>query len=70
MLAAATGHDYMGIDMEHGAFTVQEATQLCIAALSTGMTPIVRVCAGAIDQPSGMSDRSVDGDHPLVVGLK
>ncbi|MBV8820770.1 MAG: hypothetical protein JO022_20585, partial [Acidobacteriaceae bacterium] len=32
MLAAAGGHDFMFIDMEHGAFNMQEATQLCIAA--------------------------------------
>ena len=34
VLAAATGHDWMFIDTEHGAFTVQETTQLCIAALA------------------------------------
>ena len=38
MLAAATGHDWMFIDTEHGAFSVQETTQLCIAALPTGVT--------------------------------
>ena len=46
VLAAATGHDWMFIDAEHGAFTVQETTQLCIAALPTGVTPIVRVLRG------------------------
>ena len=29
VLAAATGHDWMFIDGEHGAFTIQETTQLC-----------------------------------------
>jgi 2-keto-3-deoxy-L-rhamnonate aldolase RhmA len=61
MLAAATGHDYMGIDMEHGAFTMQEATQLCIAALATGMTPIVRVCAGALDEATRLLDNGALG---------
>ena len=61
VLAAATGHDYMGIDMEHGAFTVQEATQLCIAALATGMTPIVRVCSGAIDEATRLLDNGALG---------
>ena len=28
MLAAAAQHDYLMVDMEHGAFTVQEATQI------------------------------------------
>src|SRR3984957_21155801 len=50
VLAAASGHDWMFIDTEHGAFNVQETTQLCIAALPTGVTPIVRVCAGALDE--------------------
>jgi len=61
MLAAATGHDYMGMDMEHGAFTVQEATQLCLAALGMGVTPIVRVCAGAIDEATRLLDNGALG---------
>ena len=42
LLAAAADHDWLFIDMEHGGFSVHEATQLCIAALPTGITPIVR----------------------------
>ncbi|MEO8714833.1 MAG: aldolase/citrate lyase family protein [Acetobacteraceae bacterium] len=61
MLAQATGHDYMFIDMEHGAFTMQEATQLCIAALPTGVAPIVRVCAGALDEASRLLDNGALG---------
>ena len=61
VLAKVTGHDYMFIDMEHGAFTMQEATQLCIAALPTGVTPIVRVCAGAIDEATRLLDNGAMG---------
>jgi 2-keto-3-deoxy-L-rhamnonate aldolase RhmA len=61
MLAAATGHDWIFIDTEHGAFSVQEATQLCIAALSTGVTPIVRVCAGALDEGTRALDNGALG---------
>ena len=61
VLAKSTGHDYLGIDMEHGAFTMQEATQLCIAALATGMTPIVRVCAGALDEATRLLDNGALG---------
>jgi hypothetical protein len=50
LLAAAGQHDYLFMDMEHGAFTEQEATQISIAALATGIAPIVRVCAGALDE--------------------
>ncbi len=61
MLAAATGHDWLFIDAEHGAFSVQEITQLCIAALPTGVTPIVRVCAGAIDEATRALDNGAMG---------
>lgn len=61
MLAAATGHDWMFIDGEHGAFTIQEMTQLCLAALPTGVTPIVRVCANAIDEATRALDNGALG---------
>jgi 2-keto-3-deoxy-L-rhamnonate aldolase RhmA len=61
MLAKASGHDWMFIDTEHGAFSVQETTQLCIAALPTGVTPIVRVCAGAIDEATRALDNGALG---------
>jgi 2-keto-3-deoxy-L-rhamnonate aldolase RhmA len=61
VLAAATGHDWMFIDGEHGAFNIQEITQLCIAALPTGVTPIVRVCANAIDEATRAIDNGAMG---------
>src|ERR1700735_4029892 len=61
VLAAATGHDWMFIDNEHGAFSVSEMTQLCIAALPTGVTPIVPVCAGAIDEATRALDNGALG---------
>ena len=61
VLAAATGHDWMFIDTEHGAFSIQETTQLCIAALPTGVTPIVRVCAGALDEATRALDNGALG---------
>ena len=60
-LAAAGGHDFLFIDMEHGAFSVQQATQLCLAALPTGITPLVRVCAGAIDEATRLLDNGALG---------
>jgi hypothetical protein len=56
LLAAAGEHDYLFMDMEHGAFTVQEATQICIAALGVGIAPVVRVCAGALDEATRLLD--------------
>jgi 2-keto-3-deoxy-L-rhamnonate aldolase RhmA len=61
VLAASSGHDWMFIDTEHGAFSVQETTQLCIAALPTGVTPIVRVCAGALDEATRALDNGALG---------
>ena len=61
ILAASTGHHWMFIDGEHGAFSVQDMTQLCIAALATGVTPIVRVCSGAIDEATRALDNGALG---------
>jgi 2-keto-3-deoxy-L-rhamnonate aldolase RhmA len=61
LLARASGHDWLFIDTEHGAFSVQEATQLCIAALPVGVTPIVRVCAGALDEGTRALDNGALG---------
>ena len=61
MLAKATGFDWLFIDMEHGAFSINEATQLCMAALPTGVTPIVRVCADALDEGTRALDNGAQG---------
>jgi len=61
MLAAATGHDWLFIDMEHGAFSVHDAAQICLAALPTGVTPIVRVPAHAMDEASRALDNGAMG---------
>ncbi len=61
MLAAAAGHDWLFIDMEHGALSVHEATQICIAALPSGVTPIVRICAGALDEGTRCLDNGALG---------
>lgn len=57
LLAAATDHDWLFLDMEHGAFSLHEVTQICAAALPTGVTPIVRVSGSALDEGS----RALDG---------
>lgn len=61
MLALAGGHNFIFIDMEHGAFTIQEATQLCIASLPHGLAPLVRICAGAIDEGTRLLDNGALG---------
>jgi 2-keto-3-deoxy-L-rhamnonate aldolase RhmA len=61
MLAAAAGHDWLFIDMEHGAFSQDDVAQICVAALPTGVTPIVRICAGALDQGTRALDNGAAG---------
>ncbi len=61
MLAGAAQHDYLFMDMEHGAFSVQEATQICIASLAAGIAPVVRVCAGALDEATRLLDNGALG---------
>jgi 2-keto-3-deoxy-L-rhamnonate aldolase RhmA len=61
MLAHATGYDWLFIDTEHGAFTTQEASQMCLAAIPFGITPIVRVCADALDEATRALDNGAMG---------
>ena len=42
-IAKASGHDWVHIDMEHSAMSMETAVELAVAALDTGITPIVRV---------------------------
>jgi 2-keto-3-deoxy-L-rhamnonate aldolase RhmA len=60
-LAKAAGYDWLFIDMEHGAFSIQEATQLCLAALPVGIAPIVRVCTDALDEGTRALDNGAQG---------
>jgi 2-keto-3-deoxy-L-rhamnonate aldolase RhmA len=61
VLAAASGHHWVFIDNEHGSFSVSEVAQLCIASLPTGVTPIVRACANAIDEATRALDNGALG---------
>ena len=61
MLAAAAGYDWLFIDREHGAMSVQEATQISIAALGQGVTPIVRVCKDALFEGTRALDNGAMG---------
>ncbi|MGG5807772.1 HpcH/HpaI aldolase family protein [Falsiroseomonas sp. CW058] len=61
MIAAASGYDWLFIDMEHGAMSVDDATRICIAALSQGVTPIVRVCKDALHEGTRCLDNGAMG---------
>ena len=61
LLARAAGYDWLFIDCEHGSMSAQEAAQISIAALSTGVIPIVRVCKGALDEGTRALDNGALG---------
>lgn len=61
MLAAASGYDWLFIDMEHGAMSVHEAAQISIAALGQGITPIVRCCKDALFEGTRALDNGAMG---------
>lgn len=61
LLAEAAGFDWIFIDAEHGGFSEDQATQLALAALPTRVTPIIRVCKGALDQAPRVLDNGAMG---------
>ena len=60
-LGAATGFDWLFIDMEHGAMSVDAAAQISMAALSQGCTPIVRCCKDALFEGTRCLDNGAMG---------
>ena len=62
MLAKAAGYDWLFIDSEHGTISTQEIMQICLAALPTGVAPIVRICAGALEEEQRWCARAAAGD--------
>jgi 2-keto-3-deoxy-L-rhamnonate aldolase RhmA len=61
MIAAAAGYDWLFIDMEHGAMSVDDATRIAIAALGQGVSPIVRVCKDALHEGTRCLDNGAMG---------
>src|SRR5690606_21368151 len=51
------GFDWLFIDLEHGSMGLDTAVQISIAALSAGISPIVRVPKGRYD----LATRALDG---------
>jgi 2-keto-3-deoxy-L-rhamnonate aldolase RhmA len=61
MLARAAGYDFLFIDAEHGAISTPEVSQIAIASLGLGVVPIVRICAGALDEGTRALDNGALG---------
>ncbi len=60
-IARSCGYDWMAIDMEHGAMSLSEAAQICLAALPAGVTPIARVKAEALHEAARVLDCGAQG---------
>ena len=58
------GFDWLFLDLEHGMLTLDTCSQMAIAALDAGISPIVRVPERQFD----MAARALDGGAVLVVG--
>jgi 2-keto-3-deoxy-L-rhamnonate aldolase RhmA len=61
MIAAANGFDWLFIDMEHGAMSVDAASNIAIAALGQGVAPIVRCCKDALFEGTRALDNGALG---------
>lgn len=42
-MAASSGYHFLFIDLEHSTIEIDMASQICVAALDAGVTPIVRI---------------------------
>lgn len=61
LIAKAAGFDWLFIDSEHGTISAHDISQICLAALPTGVAPIVRICAGALDEGTRALDNGALG---------
>jgi 2-keto-3-deoxy-L-rhamnonate aldolase RhmA len=59
--ARTAGYDWLFIDLEHGAMSLESASQLSIAALGAGITPIVRVAKDALSEGVRLLDNGAQG---------
>jgi len=60
-LAATAGFDMIYIDLEHSTLTLEATAQICQAALSAGVTPMVRV---PVNTPGAMMPSAPACDQP------
>ena len=61
LIASACDFDWLFIDMEHGSMSVDDAARISMAALSQGVTPIVRCCKDALFEGTRSLDNGAMG---------
>jgi 4-hydroxy-2-oxoheptanedioate aldolase len=57
----SAGFDWLFIDLEHGALSIETASQMCLAALDTGISPLVRVPNGEYSLATRLLDNGALG---------
>lgn len=60
-LAKSAGYDWLAIDMEHGILSLSGAIQLCIAASTFGIAPVMRGTLGNLDALTRSLDNGAQG---------
>jgi 4-hydroxy-2-oxoheptanedioate aldolase len=55
------GFDWLFIDLEHGALSIETAAQMCLAALDAGISPLVRVPNGEYSLATRLLDNGAVG---------
>ena len=61
LLAKACGFHWLFVDLEHSTADLDLASQLCISALPTGVTPVVRVPEGDVNLATRILDGGAQG---------
>ena len=61
MIAESCGFDALFIDMEHSTITLDAAAQICVAALPTGVTPLVRIAGHQFEDATRLLDMGALG---------
>jgi 4-hydroxy-2-oxoheptanedioate aldolase len=57
----SAGFDWLFIDLEHGALSIETASQMCLAALDAGISPLVRVPNGEYSLATRLLDNGALG---------
>lgn len=60
-IAASTDHDFLFVDMQHGAISIESAAAISQAALGIGVTPLVRVSSPEVLEASRLLDNGAMG---------
>ena len=60
-LAKAAGFDTLYVDMKHNNFSLESTSQICMAALTVGVTPLVRLASNNPDEISRVLDAGALG---------